>query len=53
MRTFVYKGILGLALLSGFGTVAAAAATPTPEPLPADQAKTMEEVVDLALEPKV
>jgi hypothetical protein len=46
MRTFVYKGILGLALLSGFGTVAAAAATPTPEPLPADQAKTMEEVTD-------
>ena len=25
MRTFVYKGILGLALLSGLGTVAAAA----------------------------
>jgi Peptidase family M48 len=46
MRTFVYKGILGLALLSGLGTVAAAAATPTPEPLPADQAKTMEEVTD-------
>ena len=46
MRTFVYKGILGLALLSGLGTVAAAAATPTPEPFPADQAKTMEEVTD-------
>ena len=46
MRTFVYKGILGLALLSGLGTVAAAAATPTPEPYPADQARTMEEVTD-------
>ncbi|HEY2821387.1 MAG TPA: M48 family metalloprotease [Candidatus Acidoferrum sp.] len=46
MRTFVYKGILGLALLSGFGTVAAAAATPTPEPYPADQARTMEQVTD-------
>jgi hypothetical protein len=47
MRTFVYKGILGLALLSGLGTVAAAAATPTPEPFPAQaQARTMEEVTD-------
>ncbi len=46
MRTFVFKGILGLALLSGLGTVAAAAATPTPEPFPADQARTMEEVTD-------
>jgi hypothetical protein len=46
MRTFVFKGILGLALLSGLGTVAAAAATPAPEPFPADQARTMEEVTD-------
>ena len=46
MRTFVFKGILGLALLSGLGTVAAAAATPTPEPFPADQARTMEQVTD-------
>ncbi|HEX3118875.1 MAG TPA: M48 family metalloprotease [Candidatus Acidoferrum sp.] len=46
MRTFAFKGILGLALLSGLGTVAAAAATPTPEPFPADQARTMEEVTD-------
>jgi hypothetical protein len=47
MRTFVYKGILGLAILSGLGTVAAAAATPTPEPFPAQaQARTMEEVTD-------
>ncbi len=46
MRTFVFKGILGLALMSGLGTVAAAAATPTPEPFPADQARTMEEVTD-------
>jgi hypothetical protein len=46
MRTFVYRGILGLALLSGLGTVAAAAATPPPEALPAGQAKTMEEVTD-------
>jgi hypothetical protein len=46
MRTFVFKGILGLALMSGLGTVAAAAATPTPEPFPADQARTMEQVTD-------
>jgi hypothetical protein len=46
MRTYLHKGILGLALLSGLGTVAAAAATPAPEPLPADQARTMEEVTD-------
>jgi hypothetical protein len=46
MRTFVFKGILRLALLSGLGTVAAAAATPTPEPFPADQARTMEQVTD-------
>ena len=46
MRTFVFKGILGLALLSGLGTVAAAAAAPAPVPFPADQARTMEEVTD-------
>jgi hypothetical protein len=46
MRTFVFKGILGLVLMSGLGTVAAAAATPAPEPFPADQARTMEEVTD-------
>src|SRR5882724_5403522 len=46
MRTFVYRGILGLALLSGLGTVVAATATPAPEPSPAGQAKTMEEVTD-------
>ncbi len=46
MRTYLYKGILGLALLSGLGTVAAAGATPAPEPYPADQARTMEEVTD-------
>jgi hypothetical protein len=52
MRTYLYKGILGLALVSGLG-MAAAAATPAPEPLPADQARTMEEVTDRVIKTEI